>query len=228
VILIFALIAAVTASIKLRVLGVICGIFLIMPLFISLPVSVTGAFAVLLPTVVHVFIFTAAFMLYGALRSKSREGILSVILLFLAAATIFIITPEGKIYNSPFILDSFASFAGVSSELSNLLGTGYLTLQEVFNSQTGLVIARFLAFAYTYHYLNWFSKTSIIGWHKSAKPVLIVIIILWIASVALYAVDYQLGLRWLFVLSFGHVILELPLNFTSFKGIFTELKNRLP
>jgi hypothetical protein len=24
---------------------------------------------------------------------------------------------------------------------------------------------RFIAFAYTYHYLNWFSKTDIIRWH---------------------------------------------------------------
>src|SRR6185369_6487797 len=30
-------------------------------------------------------------------------------------------------------------------------------------------IGRFLGFAYTYHYLNWFSKTGIIGWHRIGR-----------------------------------------------------------
>ena len=30
-------------------------------------------------------------------------------------------------------------------------------------------VQAFLAFAYTYHYLNWFSKTLIIKWHQVAK-----------------------------------------------------------
>jgi hypothetical protein len=92
----------------------------------------------------------------------------------------------------------------------------------VYESQTGILIMRFIAFAYTYHYLNWFSKTEIIRWHKVPKGRFIAVIVLWIASLAVYAYNYALGLQWLFFLSFSHVLLEFPLNFTSFVGIFKE------
>ena len=69
-------------------------------------------------------------------------------------------------------------------------------------SKLGVKIQIFIAFAYTYHYLNWFSKTSIIGWkssltHKRTKY----IIILWMASVGLYLYDYTTGIIALFFLS---------------------------
>ena len=32
------------------------------------------------------------------------------------------------------------------------------------NAQTFTRVMRFIAFAYTYHYLNWFTKTRVIGW----------------------------------------------------------------
>jgi hypothetical protein len=86
-----------------------------------------------------------------------------------------------------------------------------------------IMFARFIAFAYTYHYLNWFSKTSVIGWHQVPRARVIVILIAWVASVALYLTDYSNGFRWLFLLSFLHVMLEFPLNHQSFIGIGREL-----
>jgi hypothetical protein len=94
----------------------------------------------------------------------------------------------------------------------------------VYKSQTGILLMRFIAFAYMYHYLNWFSKTEIIRWHKVPKSRFIAVIILWIASLAIYAIDYSKGLQWLFFLSFCHVLLEFPLNAVSFVGIFKETK----
>jgi hypothetical protein len=82
---------------------------------------------------------------------------------------------------------------------------------------------RFIAFAYTYHYLNWFSKTKVIGWHDIPKSRAILILVLWIVSVALYLIDYSLGFKWLFLLSFMHVMVEFPLNYISFVGIFKEI-----
>jgi hypothetical protein len=99
-------------------------------------------------------------------------------------------------------------------------------VQQIFNSQTGIAIMRFIAFAYTYHYLNWFSKTKVIRWHDIPKSRSIFIVILWVISIILYAVDYSLGFKWLFLLSFMHVMVEFPLNYISFVGIFKELTGK--
>ena len=97
----------------------------------------------------------------------------------------------------------------------------------IYRSPTGIVITRFIAYAYTYHYLNWFSKTSVIKWHETSKRILILMAILWVASLALYAYNYKTGLTALYFLSFLHVILEFPLNFQSFKQVGEEIKLRL-
>ena len=86
---------------------------------------------------------------------------------------------------------------------------------------------RFIAFACTYHYLNWFSKTEVIRWHAVPRPRFIAVVVVAAISVALYAVDYSLGFKWLFLMSFMHVMLEFPLNWVSATGIFQELKSRV-
>jgi hypothetical protein len=82
---------------------------------------------------------------------------------------------------------------------------------------------RFIAFAYTYHYLNWFSKTSVIKWHQVPRKTLLITLTVWLASVGFYLYDYSLGLNVLFFLSFLHVFLEFPLNVVSFTGIGKEI-----
>ena len=84
---------------------------------------------------------------------------------------------------------------------------------------------RFIAFAYTYHYLNWFSKTSIIRWHQMGGRRLVIIGALWLASVGLYLYDFKLGFKVLFYLSITHVYLEFPLNHLSIIGIFREVRS---
>jgi hypothetical protein len=83
---------------------------------------------------------------------------------------------------------------------------------------------RFIAFAYTYHYLNWFSKTSVIRWHEVGVKRLAAIGALWLASVGLFAYDYTLGFKFLFCLSVMHVYLEFPLNHLSIIGAFREVR----
>jgi hypothetical protein len=94
---------------------------------------------------------------------------------------------------------------------------------NIFTSNIGIRVQSFIAFAYTYHYLNWFSKTGLIQWHKVSKRWLVATLAIWIASVALYYYDYVLGIVVLFMLSIAHVMLEFPLNVRS----FVELKNFL-
>jgi hypothetical protein len=86
------------------------------------------------------------------------------------------------------------------------------------------MVMRFIAFAYTYHYLNWFSKTAIIKWHKVPGRRLSLIGMLWAACVVLYIYNNSAAMKVLFCLSFLHVFLEFPLNHMSFMGTVRELR----
>src|SRR5262249_1389908 len=84
----------------------------------------------------------------------------------------------------------------------------------------GLVaMGRFLAFAYTYHYLNWFSKTGIIRWHVISGRRLALIGAVYVAALGVYAYDYHVGLVALFVLSLVHVLLEFPLDLQTMAAV---------
>jgi len=135
------------------------------------------------------------------------------------------VQPQNLFYAvSNYTQKSYALFAELNFRLINVLGMEALTdMKQVYTSNSGFVIMRFIAFAYTYHYLNWFSKTSVIKWHLVPKKMLVGTIILWLLAVGLYLVDYNLGLKVLFFLSFLHVFLEFPLNIISFTGIGKEV-----
>ncbi len=181
--------------------------------------------SIFLPTIIHVFIFTWAFMLYGVLKERSLSGFLSIGVLIICAASFFIIQPSGLNYGvSDYVQKSYSQFNLLNFHLVNYFHLDNLKdVNEVFTTNAGFVIMRFIAFAYTYHYLNWFSKTSVIKWHQVKRPILIGTIGLWLASIALYIYDYNIGLTALFFLSFLHVFLEFPLNVVSFTGIGKEI-----
>ena len=83
----------------------------------------------------------------------------------------------------------------------------------------------FIAFAYTYHYLNWFSKTTVIGWHRQLTTGrTIVIALVWALACAAFLYDYQLGFLLVLCLSFVHVYMEFPLNALSVKSIIQALR----
>lgn len=182
---------------------------------------------VFLPTIIHVFIFTWAFMLFGVLKNKSFSGYLSIIALGVIAASFFIIkAPELQYEVSAYVGKSYDLFNLVNKFLIDFFGltthsTDFNTI--IYKTNAGFVVMRFIAFAYTYHYLNWFSKTSVIQWHKVPKVTLVITLALWLFSVALYVIDYSIGLKALYFLSFLHVFLEFPLNITSFQGIFKSV-----
>lgn len=183
-------------------------------------------FSTLLTTIVHVSLFTGAFMLYGALKARSGWGH-AAFAGFVACSLVALLAPAHEpALASEYVRTSYASFASLNVELLKLLG-GRGDGREVYASAAGVAVMRFIAFAYAYHYLNWFSKTSIIRWHAVDKRKLVLAVAVWIASLALYATSYELGARWLFLLSFAHVVLEFPLNHVAFAGIAKELAARV-
>jgi hypothetical protein len=125
---------------------------------------------------------------------------------------------------SKYVQKSYSVFSELNFQLINLFHLDKLSeVKQIFSTNAGFVSMRFIAFAYTYHYLNWFSKTSVIKWHLVPKKTLIITVLLWLFSISLYMFDYNLGLKALFFLSFLHVFLEFPLNIVSFSGIGKEL-----
>ncbi|MCF8443502.1 MAG: hypothetical protein K9G29_00740 [Crocinitomicaceae bacterium] len=251
----------------------------------------------LLPTLIHVYVFTGLFMLYGALKSRSKTGLISVATFIVIPIILVFYTPvdpktnflsdfgkkayyadgDGFFYTNVSILDHFklideplltnkqyldsvvnkksadnqipvAERARITDSLKNKLAENFIVPNQeseyynkpipvkfaipintkeyywnsIFFSTFGIMLMRFIAFAYLYHYLNWFSKTEVIRWHKVPKIRFALVIGLWLTACGLYAYDYALGLSFLFFLSFSHVLLEFPLNIVSIVGIGKE------
>lgn len=191
-------------------------------------------FTVFLPTLIHVYFFTALFMLYGALKSQSRFGIASVVAIVLCPVVLFVVFPDKTFYPpTAYSINAYELFKVVN--IRWLLHVQGVPQQAdipawdniIFHSKDGILLMRFIAFAYTYHYLNWFSKTKIIQWHNVPKTRFAAVIILWLISIGLYIINYSMGMQWLVFLSFLHVLLEFPLNVTSILGIGNYIKDRL-
>jgi len=251
----------------------------------------------LVPTLIHVYVFTGLFMLFGALKSRSKTGLLSVLAFIIIPIYLVYglpVTPkknyisdygkeayyadgDGFFYTNVSIMDHFrlmnepnltnkqyldsiinkdsktnqtpiAERQRITDSLSDKLNQAFIVPNPeseyymrpipaklaipieskdyywdyVFFSGFGIMLMRFIAFAYMYHYLNWFSKTEVIRWHKVPKIRFIAVLLLWLTACALYAYNYSLGLSFLFFLSFTHVLLEFPLNMVSIVGIGKE------
>ncbi len=161
------------------------------------------------------------FILYGALKSKRVSGYLSVVIFVLCPIILLFLFTGLHIKPTAWAVTNYARFSRLN----------FVTLRShsinIYTNNASILFTRFIAFAYCYHYLNWFSKTSIIQWHKVSVPRAIVIILIWAGSIAFYFYNYNAGLRWLFMLSLAHVTLEFPLNHRTFIGIGEELKSRL-
>jgi len=212
----------------------------VMVIMISAIITKNGMifFSVFLPTLVHVYIFTGLFMLYGALKGRSRSGYISCII-FLLIPLSFIFLDVQPLAMTGWAKASYPQFEALNIYMLNLWDSNLYTWPPstqggmdmmrtgIYSSGVGIAFMRFIAFAYTYHYLNWFSKTTVIKWHNVPKVRLAVIVVLWIAAVGFYYYDYKLGFDVLFLLSFLHVFLEFPLNHVTWIGIVTETKSIL-
>ncbi len=213
------------------------GLFLLFPLSMLAAKSnlMSSIFSVFLPTIIHVFIFTGLFILIGALKGKSKSGIASLGVFVFCSLSFFYFFP-GNTYAVPDrIKNNYEDFQTLNYYLMTPFNKHDFTqptnVREYFSfvnnvlysSRSAFAVMAFIAFAYMYHYLNWFSKTSVIQWHQISRSRFAGIIILWLASIGIYAYDYSLGLKWLFFLSFSHVLLEFPLNHLTFINIGKEI-----
>jgi len=221
----FLLLSSFSKKMKLGLLAI--GL-LLMILVRTLPFYkiVAGLF---LPTIIHVYFFTMLFMWYGVLKSGSQIGKLNIVLLIVLPILLFFIGIDSSLYNSRNVFQEIflqTRFHILNSRISQVLG---MTDGKHFSFFETLYIKIqiFISFAYTYHYLNWFSKTTIIGWHKNiTTKKSIIILVVWVCSFVLYLYNYKAGYAVILFLSILHVFMEFPLNIITIKGIIHSLGER--
>lgn len=167
--------------------------------------------SIMLPSAIHIFVFTGGFILTGALRNRSPIGLASFVV-FLATAAVLLFAPidSGGHAPAPLFVAALAPFTAVRDQLGALLGFAPGQLDGV---------DRFFGWAYSYHYLNWFSKTRHIGWHRGTRTRLGLIGLGWIACLAFYAIDSTTGFLVVGFIGMLHVVLELPLDMRTFAGL---------
>ena len=180
-------------------------------------------FGILLTTVIHVWLFTGIFILSGAIKTRALSGYISFVVFLLCSISFLFIS------QSNYIAVKYAAeiFQGGNFGLNEIIFRIFnitFQQQDLIYSSLGIKIQSFIAFAYTYHYLNWFSKVEIIKWNQVPQKFLITSGAMWLASIALYAYDYKTGFYFLFFLSMMHVFLEFPLNFHSIRSVFARSK----
>ncbi|MES2863619.1 MAG: hypothetical protein V4666_05835 [Bacteroidota bacterium] len=178
-------------------------------------------FSIFLPSLIHVFIFTGIFILSGFLKTRNKWSLLTFIT-FLTMSILLLYFNYNNLILEENILSKYQSFEKLNQVMLSIFGEENTSKQSIYFSNFGVKLMQFIAFAYTYHYLNWFSKTAIIQWYKTTKTKISIIILIWILSVLLYLNNYKTGLYWLYLLSLTHVVLEFPLNITSVKKLFKK------
>ena len=166
---------------------------------------------VLIPTLVHVSVFTLVFMMLGAYRSKSKTQAFLVIAYLAAIGIILIVPPTASSRIESFARLSQEYFGDVGPALGKLFGVRDLKLDTRFTS--------LLAFAYTYHYLNWFIKAEVIRWTDISKTRLAVVIAASAGSTGLYFYNYAIGFVTLYIIALAHIMLEFPLNSIALRDL---------
>ena len=185
-------------------------------------------FSLFIFTIIHVCFFTALFMLYGAMKNRSKVSYLAL-LMYIFCILLYCIIPIQTSNYTISILEQTAitkgGFLRLNASIATLLG-GIKSNHYSLLSETAIRIQCFIAFVYTYHYLNWFSKVEIIRWNVVSVKVKVITFIVWLIAISLYAYNYTIGILSVFILSLLHVLLEFPLNIISIKGIIMLLVKR--
>ncbi len=172
-------------------------------------------FGVLLTTVVHVYAFTGLFILAGSMKGRSRSGYVSLGVFLACGLGLLLVRPPSPLVLSDYARANLGPFVALVDSMTSLVRTGGSRNSAI------MAVGRFLGFAYTYHYLNWFSKTGVIRWHEVGRGRMATIGVLWAVSVGLYWYDFKMGLGALFFLSIVHVFLEFPLDARTFVDVVT-------
>jgi hypothetical protein len=99
--------------------------------------------------------------------------------------------------------------------LAHLLGANVHPDGTILADPASVMVLRFLAFIYLYHYLNWFTKTTLLSWHKMSRENWQTVLVLYSGAIGCYWMNFRAGFYVVNFLSLLHVLLEFPLNWKT-------------
>jgi hypothetical protein len=186
----------------------------------------TTSVVAFLPTIVHVYLFTGLFILSGCIKSPTKIGISALLIFCALPITCWLAPVDWTALAAPWATSAYNETLGALNILILSDFGLHIPVTDVTSDRYSILVTRILAFAYVYHYLNWFSKTSVIGWTNMSMKRAILIGICWVGSVVLYAYNFVFGFQLLLALSFLHVLLEFPLNHITIRQLFSAALNK--
>ena len=178
----------------------------------------------ILPTLVHVYVFTLLFMISGVVRDLRRSDStppwrllahwINPVLLLVLPPILLRVHPA---YSSPgqYWIHAESGFADLHGYLVHLLGGNLRPDSSILSSVPAAAVLRCLAFIYLFHYLNWFTKTDLLQWHRVSRRSWTVIVLLYALSIGCYLWNFLIGFYVVNFLSLLHVFLEFPLNWQT-------------
>ncbi|MGB4101651.1 MAG: hypothetical protein WBK91_07085 [Alphaproteobacteria bacterium] len=160
------------------------------------------AIAMILPTIAHVFLFTAILLWNSAAQERNLGKFLAFAALILGAGSFFLPLNE---------------MAAQDLTITKFFKPTVDYLQLTFGLTDGAQAKLFglLGFTFTYHYLYWLDKVALIKIQHIPRHRLAGIGLFYLIALASYAYDYDVGFYLLAFPSVLHVLLEFPLNVRS-------------
>lgn len=174
---------------------------------------------VLFVSVIHVYLFTLLHMLSGFAKKRATLDLVNSAVMIVVPIIIYFY-PVSHYSPSEEYFSNNQFISGLANNISYLLGYR----SDSINTVVFLKLVWFIAFAYLYHYLNWFSKTKIIHWDDGlTKKKTIVICSISLLFSCVYLLGFEIGLIATLFLSYLHVFAELPINYLSIKNILHSI-----
>ena len=172
--------------------------------------SMPLAAAALFPTIAHVVVFTASFVLKGA---GQRDTAISwaAPAAFTAAALTFVGLPCSPMTHTEWTADAVRAFGWavqcVSPSASNDIRPG---------------LVGFLGFAYLFHSLHFLARAEGLGWNAMTGRKAAAMTVAWGGITAAYLCSFAAGFALTLPLAVAHVMLELPLQSEETAGARTR------
>lgn len=178
----------------------------------------------ILPTIVHVYVFTMLFMVSGAVRERNRSMLAWINPAVLLLLPIVLLGARFS-YPAPgsYWIHAESGFSALHSYLVRLLGHNLHPDATILADPAAAAVLRFLAFIYLFHYLNWFAKTELLQWHRVSRRSWTWIGLLYSVSVGCYLWNFVAGFYLVNFLSMLHVFLEFPLNWHTGRFLTTSV-----
>ena len=177
--------------------------------------------AVVVPTILHVFVFTWFFMVSGAIRTRNTRFVqwVNPALLLIIPVLLLRLPMHYGLQNARWLNMEHLSFEHVHYYAARHLHRPWVLDGTLLADPVVAAILRVFAFTYTFHYLNWFGKAELLEWHKIPGRTWTVIGIIYAVLMAISWWNFTAGFLLVNFFSLLHVLLEFPLDWQAIRFV---------